>query len=123
MQRGSGGDRKAVSSAQLYAEGAKIKLSSADMPHFDRGGGTEDFLAKLSVAVRHLSNNGFRKPVDVARGLNKQRLFTACERPWTPRLAWMLLNKIYSGAFDGPAMRPVPRPPIQAKNTRPLIRK
>src|SRR5262245_44716614 len=44
-------------------------------------------LDRLEPAVRNFAPNGFRKPKDVARLLNKASTSTACRAKWTPRLA------------------------------------
>jgi len=43
------------------------------------------------------ARNGIRKPVSVAKFLNRNALRTACKDEWTPRLARLLLSMVFNG--------------------------
>jgi hypothetical protein len=107
MQRGAHyRTRESVGLQALYKEHPPA-LTRQERLHFEFGAVYLDsFIARLSPIVRQLSAAGFRKPKDVARLLNKRRIFTASGAHWNPRLAWFLLNLI----FD----RQVPRQTGQA---------
>jgi hypothetical protein len=53
------------------------------------------FVDKIEPTVRLYARNGFRKPSDVSRLLNKEQKRTACGDMWTPRLAWFLLKLMF----------------------------
>jgi hypothetical protein len=75
----------------------KSVLSHAEEVHFAVGTSRHDeWLDSVEPMVRAFARNGFRKPVDVSRLLNKQQVRTAAGQPWTPRLAWFLLGYLYS---------------------------
>jgi hypothetical protein len=50
------------------------------------------FEIQLEPIIRLYAKNGFRKPAEVSRLLNKEHRRTACGESWTPRLAWFLLK-------------------------------
>lgn len=74
----------------------KAPMSAAELVHFSFGGRSKDrVLDDLEPIVRKLADNGFRKPADVARLLNKQAVKTACGELWTIQLAWHLLDLLF----------------------------
>jgi hypothetical protein len=96
MQRGAAvRDRTSMSKEDFYS-GTKIELTEAEVKHFHFG--TNDvasFVGQIEPTIRHYANNGFRKPRDVSRLLNKEHKRTACGEAWTPRLAWFLLKLMF----------------------------
>jgi hypothetical protein len=96
MQRGAVvGDRTFMSKEDFYS-GTKIELTEAEVKHFHFG--TNDvatFVDHIEPTIRVYAKNGFRKPADVSRLLNKENKRTACGEGWTPRLAWFLLKLLF----------------------------
>jgi hypothetical protein len=95
MQRGSHKhDRGAATPA--YSKETPPRLTDDERIHFGPGDDMESsFVARLKPAVRAYAKNGFRKPSDVSRLLNKANIATACGAKWTPRLAWFLLGFLF----------------------------
>ena len=76
----------------------KLQLAPSELTHFEFGAATWAIKSVALVPiVRLYARNGFRKPTDVSRLLNQNQVRTACGAPWTPRLAAILLNLIFSG--------------------------
>lgn len=74
----------------------KTPISKQELVHFSFGGRSKDrVLDDLEPVVWKLAENGFRKPADVARLLNKQGIRTACGELWTSQLAWFLLDFLF----------------------------
>lgn len=75
----------------------RTPISAAQLVHFSFGGRSKDrVLDDLEPMVWKLAENGFRKPADVARMLNKQGIKTACGERWTSQLAWFLLDFLFA---------------------------
>jgi hypothetical protein len=90
----------------------QIVLTAAEHCHFSFGSVQEhDLLTGLRPVVRILAKGGIRKPRDVARALNRVGKRTACGEPWTPRLVWFLLSKMFvSDSARKPLNRQTDRP-------------
>ena|SRR6266513_190290 len=74
----------------------KLVLSTAEQCHFSFGSVQEVvFLRELRPLIRLFGRAGIRKPHEVAKALNRARKRTACGQPWTPRLTWFLLSKLF----------------------------
>ena len=97
MQRGAVvKDRIYISREEFYS-GTAIDLTEAEVKHFHFGShDVASFVDKLEPTVRLYAKNGFRKPRDVSRLLNKEGKRTACGDAWTPRLAWFLLKLMFA---------------------------
>ena len=92
MQRGAGRRDREVLSKQDFHKGIKIVLTKAERAHFEIGSNNKfALLNRVEPLVRSFARNGFRKPKDAARLLNKVGVTTARGAKWTPRLAWFLL--------------------------------
>ncbi len=99
MQRGAYvRERRPMSKEEFYA-GYNITLTKAEWLHFSPG-----LVSRLRPVVREFAKNGFRKPRDVSRLLNKFEITTACGCPWTPRLAYFLLGRMFGDT--GPSEKP-----------------
>jgi hypothetical protein len=96
MQRGAVvRDRTFMSKEEFYS-GTRIELTEVEVKHFHFG--TNDvatFADRLEPTIRLYAKNGFRKPADVSRLLNKENRRTACGEAWTPRLTWFLLKLLF----------------------------
>lgn len=96
MQRGANRREREVMSKEEFYSGIKIVLTQAERAHFESGSNDKfAFLDRLEPTIRNFAKNGFRKPKDVARLLNKAGWTTACGAQWTPRLAWFLLGFLF----------------------------
>lgn len=106
MQRGAGYRKtEQVDMAVLYAE-MPPALTKNERTHFELGNkDATTFVDRIRPSILDLVKAGFRKPRDVSRLLNKQRVTTARGAQWTPRLAWFLLCLI----FDGQLPRQMPQ--------------
>ena len=94
----------------------KSVLAEAEKAHFAIGSERHaSWLDSIEPIVRMMTRNGFRKPKDISRLLNKQFVKTAIGQPWTPRLAWFLLGFLYS---DERKKRRIPRPSFRPTQTR-----
>jgi len=97
MQRGAVvRDRTFVSKEEFYS-GTRIELTEAEVQHFHFG--TNDvasFIDQIEPTIRLYAKNGFRKPSDVSRLLNKEHKRTACGEAWSPRLTWFLLKLLFN---------------------------
>lgn len=81
--------------------GLKIQMTKGEYPNFEFGQQTLDVtINRLQPLVRSYAKAGFRKPVDVARLLNKAGEKTACGQPWSPRLVALLLSRMFTGSFE-----------------------
>lgn len=89
----------------------KKAISAAELVHFSFGGRSKDrVLDDLEPIVWKLAENGFRKPADVARLLNKQGVKTACGEQWSTQLAWHLLDLLFERRRQRRAARPSKAP-------------
>ena len=83
-------------SKEEFYEQTKIVLTKEELAHFNFGSTDKiSFLDQLRPVIRRYAKNGFRKPSDVSRLLNKAGVTTACGARWTPRLAWFLLRFLF----------------------------
>lgn len=57
-------------------------------------------LDRLGPKIRGYAKAGFKKPAEVARLLNKERIGTARGSTWSPRLVWFLLKMHYEKKAD-----------------------
>lgn len=57
-----------------------------------------------------MAENGFRKPADVGRLLNKQGVKTACGERWSTQLAWHLRDLLFERRQQRRAARPSETP-------------
>lgn len=98
----------------------RTPVTEAELVHFSFGERSKDrVLDDLEPIVWKLAENGFRKPTDVARLLNKQGIKTVCGELWTSQLARLLLDFLYDGRRRRKAAaRPAPpRGPVAAPIT------
>lgn len=96
MQRGGTAHDRSYMDKNDFYSGTKIELTEAEVNHFHFGANdVASFTAELEPIIRVYAKNGFRKPADVSRLLNKDNRLTACGDPWTPRLAWFLLKLMF----------------------------
>jgi hypothetical protein len=119
MQRGAVvRDRTFMSKEEFYS-GTRIELTEAEVKHFHFGSNdVATFVDRLEPTIRLYAKNGFRKPADVSRLLNKENKRTACGEAWTPRLTWFLLKLLFdSNANPKPqlAQKAVAEPPKKAR--------
>lgn len=118
-------DRIYMSRDEFYS-GTKIELTDAEVKHFHFGSNdVATFIDHLTTSVRLYARNGFRKPADVARLLNKENKRTACGEAWTPRLTWFLLKLMFDpGAKPKPrlAQKAVPETPRKGRILRSLAK-
>ncbi len=102
---------------------AELPLASDEACNFHCGAMTpEKFAAKLRPIVVDLCRNGFRKPADVAKLLNRRAMKTANGGKWTPRYAWFLLNLIYEGKLPRAPRVVISRTKAKALAALPTIR-
>ena len=93
MQRGAQkrSTDKPVTNKELYAV-SPPKLTDDEIAHFQFGArNIDDFFRALSPVLEACHKNGLAAG-GVAKILNKQQIRTACNAPWTPRLAWFLMK-------------------------------
>jgi len=96
MQRGAAIRDDQKLPKEEYQAQTRISMSKAELGHFECGATSKsDVLDALRPHIKIMARNGFRKPRDVARLLNKQGIKTASGAPWSPRLAWFLLNFLF----------------------------
>jgi hypothetical protein len=96
MQRGAAKrDREPADKVSDYA-GKPPTLRPEDRGHL---GLTEDAFDRLATTLKEkvlgYARAGFRKPADVSRLLNKEKLRTLGGTEWNPRLVYFLLGRIY----------------------------
>ena len=95
MQRGAQiRDRESWADTPTYTKPPVFR--NADKLHF--GSDDEEILAfadKLRPTIESYAKNGFRKPVDVSRLLNKNNVRTQLRDSWNPRLCWFLLDLLF----------------------------
>jgi hypothetical protein len=77
---------------------------------------TDDSFDRLAESLREkvlgYAKAGFRKPADVTRLLNKEKIRTLAGTDWNPRLVYFLLSRIYG---DRPRVKkPQPAKPADA---------
>lgn len=61
----------------------------------------EKLASTLKIKILGYANAGFRKPADVSRLLNKEKIRTLAGTEWNPRLAHFLLGKVYGNRPRG----------------------
>lgn len=98
MQRGAQKrDRGPLDKGSDYA-GMPPSLRAEDRAHL---GLTDEAFDKLAASlkqkVRGYATSGFRKPADVCRLLNKEKIRTLSGSDWNPRLVYFLLSRIFGG--------------------------
>lgn len=96
MQRGAQKrDREPMTSGSDYA-GMPPSLRAEDRAHL---GLTDEAFDKLASSLRKkiigYAQGGFRKPAQVSRLLNKEKITTLSGTDWNPRLVYFLLSRIY----------------------------
>lgn len=91
------------------------QITKDELKHFSfRHRSREAFLDEFEPLLRSCFKNGFTKPNDVARLLNKAGKRTACGQPWTPHLVWFLQRFLFErrekrrASQTGLAAQPVP---------------
>lgn len=125
MQRGAiVRDRTYLSKEEFYA-GTTVELTEAEVKHFHFGeNDVASFVDRLEPTVRLYVKNGFRRPVDVSRLLNKEQKRTACGEQWSPRLTWFLLKLMFGSSVKPNRQRTQEtekaRAPKKARILRPL---
>jgi hypothetical protein len=132
MQRSAGKRDRTVNAADAYSKETPPILTKNERLHF--GLGDEDknsFLEQVRPLVRSYAKNGFRKPLDVSRLMNKAHVTTACGSKWTRRLVWFLLyflfeeTKQVKSKISSETRRPTSNKPRQTmsmpNNTRPPL--
>lgn len=96
MQRGAAVRDRTIMSKEDFYSGTKIELTEGEVKHFHFGANdVASFVSQMESTIRHYAKNGFRKPRDVSRLLNKEHKRTACGEAWTPRLTWFLLRLMF----------------------------
>ncbi|MCS4088609.1 hypothetical protein [Rhizobium sp. BK176] len=96
MQRGAQKrDREPMTTGSDYG-GMPPSLRAEDRAHL---GLTDDAFEKLASSLRQkiigYAQGGFRKPADVCRLLNREKIRTLSGTDWNPRLVYFLLARIY----------------------------
>lgn len=72
------------------------QITKGELKHFSfRHRSKEAFLDEFDPLLRICFKNGFTKPNDVARLLNKAGKTTACGQLWTPHLVWFLQRFLF----------------------------
>jgi hypothetical protein len=96
MQRGATVRDRTLMSKEEFYSGTRIELTEAEVKHFHFGrNDVATFVGHVEPTVRLYARNGFCKPADVSRLLNKENKRTACGEAWTPRLVWFLLKLLF----------------------------
>ena len=104
-QRGArkSGRTFAPDTQKLYNVSPPI-LTHGEKANFEFGEMRQDkFVKSFREFIRTCKKNGFSKPEDISKQLNKNGYKTACGNTWTRRLAWFLLSLLYN---KEPANRP-----------------
>jgi hypothetical protein len=109
MQRGAlRRDPKPMDKSSDYG-GHPPSIRNEDRAHL---GLTDDAFDRLAESLKEkvlgYSKAGFRKPADVTRLLNKEKIRTLAGTDWNPRLVYFLLSRIFGN-------RPRTRRPMTAK--------
>lgn len=96
MQRGAlKRDREPMTTGSDYAR-MPPSLRAEDRAHL---GLTDEAFEKLALSLRQkiigYAQGGFRKPADVSRLLNKEKIKTLSGTDWNPRLVYFLLARIF----------------------------
>lgn len=126
MQRGAVVRDSTFMSKEDFYSGTRIELTEAEVKHFHFG--TNDvatFVDQIEPTILLYAKNGFRKPADVSRLLNKENKRTACGEGWTPRLTWFLLKFLFhSETAPKPrlARKKAAEPPTKAHILRSLAK-
>ncbi|MBR0679448.1 hypothetical protein GXW74_03030 [Roseomonas eburnea] len=101
MQRGTYYNDEEKISKQEFYESTQQTLSKSEIDHFQFGDTKRvEFLNKMRPHIQQLSRIRIRKPAEVAKNLNRKRLFTACGQEWSPRLVAFLLSFLFSSDID-----------------------
>jgi hypothetical protein len=96
MQRGTHRHDRDANLEEVYTKEAGPVLSKYERAHFQFGDRDKNSLLEhVGPLVRAYAKDGYRKPRDVSRLLNKDGVTTACGAKWTPRLAWFLLGFLF----------------------------
>lgn len=96
MQRGTQRHDRDKELVEVYTKEAGPVLSKYERAHFQFGDRDKrSLLEHVAPLVRAYAKDGYRKPRDVSRLLNKNGVATACGAKWTPRLAWFLLGFLF----------------------------
>jgi hypothetical protein len=78
----------------------KLQMRPDERRHFQNAQMSEDrFCRGMAPLIRAYAAEGTRKPVDVSARLNREKYRTLDGQQWTPRLARLLLAKIFSGTI------------------------
>lgn len=109
MQRGAQKrDRGKPCSEPDYA-GRPPSIRQEDRAHL---GLTSEASARLVASLKEkilgYARAGFRKPADVSRLLNKEKIRTLSGTEWNPRLVYFLLRRIYGARPKRPKATPSP---------------
>jgi hypothetical protein len=74
----------------------KIKIAKSDKAHYQSKSETmETFISRLRPTIEKFAREKARKPRDVAKRLNFEKIRTACGALWTPRLVYILLYQLF----------------------------
>jgi hypothetical protein len=121
MQRGSQiRDGKRMSKEAFFSQ-TNITMAKDEVAHFQLAAvGLDQFIEALRPIVRSAAKNGFRKPSDVSRLLNKWKVTTACGSQWSPRLTWFLLRFLFDAKARLPQQDETRRKRLKTKNTKPV---
>ncbi|MGR3715306.1 MAG: hypothetical protein ACU0B1_01000 [Thermohalobaculum sp.] len=111
-----------------YVQQSAIVLSSTEIAHFEFGTvSLTSMVEAMRPRITLMARNGFRKPRDVSRLLNKDGVRTACGEKWNPRLAAFLLKFIYEGPPSQSDLRQVrlkeAAPPVVKVRRPPRVKK
>jgi hypothetical protein len=75
-----------------------LQMRPDERRHFQNAQISEDrFCGGMAPLIRAYAAQGTRKPVDVSARLNREKYRTVDGQQWTPRLARLLLAKLFSG--------------------------
>ena len=78
-----------------------IALKKSDRRHYQSTKVSKEvFCAGLLPVVKRLAREGIRKPRDVAKRLNREKVTTACGASWTPNLAHALLAYLFESQTE-----------------------
>lgn len=98
MQRGAQKRDRGTGSSEPDYAGRPPSLRQEDRAHLGlTGEASARLVASLKEKILGYARAGFRKPSDVSRLLNKEKIRTLSGTEWNPRLVYFLLNRIYGG--------------------------
>lgn len=97
MQRGVNkrGNSKKPGEGEEYQKHPPIMAKSERMHFGVDSDSRKVFIERMRPKIRLLAKSGFRKPADVSKVLNKQKVYTEIGEKWSPRLVWFLLKFLY----------------------------